>query len=371
MTYAINGKFISQTVTGVQRVAYELTRAMQVHEGLAGQMDIFVPENVKDPGRQLRRLRRFAWLRGTLWEQITLPIAARGRTLINLCNTNPILKRRQVVMLHDMSIYNVPQGFSKKFLIWYRLCFGILPKMQPLILTVSAFSKGRICHHLKVDESRVAVITPAADHLDRIVADGAVIDRLKLIEDAYCLIVGTLDPRKNLQRVLDAIDKLQGLKDIRFVIVGGKNPRIFNGNGVSEAPVSDQVTWAGFVTDNELKALYEKAGCLIFPSLYEGFGLPPLEAMYCGCPVIASTRTSLPEVCGDAALYCDVTSVDDIASKIGQMMSDSHLRERYRIEGVEHARKYRWDRSAQRLLYILERAQRAGQSDARATRWSV
>jgi len=353
MAFAINGKFTSQPITGVQRVAYELTRAMQMRENPGGDLEIFVPQDTMEPGASLKGQRRFPWLRGTLWEQITLPIASRGRTLINLCNTNPILKRRQVVMVHDMAIYDVPNGFSKKFRLWYQLCFTMLPRMEPLVLTVSAFSKSRISHHLKIDESRIAVIQPGADHLDRVVPDCGVIERLELKRDAYCVIVGSLDPRKNLQRVLEAISSLGHMQDIKFVIVGGRNNRIFASENMEESTRSKQIVWAGFVSDGELKALYEQAGCLVFPSLYEGFGLPPLEAMYCGCPVIASSRTSIPEVCGDAAMYCDATSAQDIAEKITLMMTQSTLRQGYRSKGKAHAQAYRWDKSAKKLLDVL------------------
>jgi len=353
MAFAINGKFTSQPVTGVQRVAYELTRAMQMLAVPDGELDVFVPQNVVEPGALLKRQRRFPWLRGTLWEQITLPIAARGMTLLNLCNTNPIFKRGQIVMVHDMAVYDVPQAFSKKFLLWYRLGFSILPHMEPMILTVSTFSKRRICHHLKIDGSRVAVVTPGADHLDRVVSNPGITKRLGLTKDAYCIIVGSLDPRKNLQRVLEAIDQLGHLKGVRFVVVGGKNSRVFNSEPNERAAHANQVIWAGFVTDGELKALYENAGCLVFPSLYEGFGLPPLEAMYCGCPVIASKRTSIPEACGAAALYCDASSAENIAETVSLMMTDERLRQHYRTKGLVHAREYRWERSAQRLFEIL------------------
>lgn len=353
MTFAINGKFTSQPVTGVQRVAYELTRAMQMRAIPGDELEVFVPQNAVEPGVLLKRQRRFPWLRGTLWEQITLPIAARGMTLLNLCNTNPLFKRGQVVMVHDMAIYDVPQAFSRKFLLWYRVCFAVLPHTRPMILTVSSFSKSRICHHLKIDESRVAVVTPGADHLDRVASNPEVLNRLGLVKDTYCVIVGSLDPRKNLHRALKAIDKLGHLTDVKFVIVGGRNPRIFSSEGDGKPASSKQVLWAGFVSDGELKSLYENAGCLIFPSLYEGFGLPPLEAMYCGCPVIASSHASIPEACGDAAMYCDATSADDIAAKIAQMMSDAELRQRHRALGLLHAHEFRWEQSAQKVLEIL------------------
>ncbi|HEY2024048.1 glycosyltransferase family 1 protein [Paraburkholderia sp.] len=354
MAFAINGKFTSQPVTGVQRVAYELTRAMQMRAAPGDKPEVFMPANAVAPGALLEPRRRFPWLRGTLWEQITLPIAARGVTLLNLCNTNPLFKRGQIVMVHDMAVCDVPQGFSRKFRMWYRVCFAMLPRTHATILTVSTFSKTRICHHLKIDESRVKVVSPGADHLDRIVPDPSVLKRLELTKDAYCVVVGSLDPRKNLRGVLDAIERLGHLGAVKFVIVGGKNPRIFNNDGADDHALhSQQVVWAGFVSDEELKSLYENAGCLVFPSLYEGFGLPPLEAMYCGCPVIASARTSIPEACGDAAMYCDATSADDIAAKIAQMMSDADLRRRYRAMGLQHAREFRWERAAQQVLEIL------------------
>lgn len=353
MAFAINGKFTSQPVTGVQRVAYELTRAMQMRVAPGDEPEVFVPGNAIEPGALLKRQRRFPWLHGTLWEQITLPIAARGITLLSLCNTNPLFKHDQVVMVHDMAVYDVPQGFSRKFRLWYRICFGLLPHTRPIVLTVSSFSKSRICHHLKIDESRVKVVMPGADHLDRIVADPAVLQRLDLKKDAYCVIVGSLDPRKNLRGALDAIARLEHLNEVKFVIVGQKNPRIFSSAGLEHLMHSRQAVWAGFVSDSELKALYQNAGCLVFPSLYEGFGLPPLEAMYCGCPVIASTRTSIPEACGNAAMYCEATSAEDIAAKIALMMSDAQLRQRYRSAGLLHAREFRWERAAQDVLEIL------------------
>jgi glycosyltransferase involved in cell wall biosynthesis len=130
---------------------------------------------------------------------------------------------------------------------------------------------------------------------------------------------------------------------------------VFSGKHQEVEDLPPDVVMAGAVSDEELKSLYENAGCFLFPSLYEGFGLPPLEAMYCGCPVIVSREASLPEVCGDAAMYCDAYSVADIAHKITNMMGDANLRDRYRLLGREHARQYRWDVSARALLGVLDK----------------
>ncbi len=352
MKFAINGKFTAQRITGVQRVAYELTRALQAGDLPANELEVVVPSDAAGPGLALKRTRMCSWLKGNLWEQITLPLATARQTLVSLCNTGPLFKSNQIVMLHDMAVYDVPYAFSKKFRLWYKLKFSILHRQSSVILTVSAFSKARICHHLGIDEARVAVIPNGADHLDRVVSDPAILPRLGLTKGLYCVIVGSLDSRKNLQRVLDALPQLDRFRHIKFVVVGGANTRVFGSKQV-EQEQSDQVVWAGFVSDGELKALYRDASCLVFPSLYEGFGLPPLEAMYCGCPVIVSNEASLPEVCGDAAMYCDATSVDDIAAKISLMLGDEELQQRYREMGLRHAQQFRWDRAASKLLRVL------------------
>jgi glycosyltransferase involved in cell wall biosynthesis len=352
--FAINGKFTAQRITGVQRVAYEMTRAVQSAGYLSpDQLEIVAPQNATSPGLLFKNERRCGWFKGNLWEQISLPLATTGKTLISLCNTGPVLKRNQIVMVYDMAVYDVPHAFSKKFRLWYQFKFSVLGRQARVILTSSAFSKARICHHLHIDESRVEVIHLGADHFDRVVEDSAALERLKLTRGGYCVVVGSLDPRKNLQRLLDAVERLGHLRDIKFVIVGGANPRIFDSKKVAKQPVSDQVIYAGFVSDGELKALYRDAACLIFPSLYEGFGLPPLEAMSCGCPVLASDATSLPEVCGDAAMYCDARSVDDIAAKISLMMSDPELRQSLREKGLRHAQQFRWDLAASKLMKVL------------------
>ncbi|MGN4075557.1 glycosyltransferase, partial [Burkholderia gladioli] len=169
---------------------------------------------------------------------------------------------------------------------------------------------------------------------------------------------------KNLARVMAAIEQLDGGHDWQFVVVGGCDLRVFNAKAKSryEAShtLSPHVVPAGFVSDGELKALYEHAACFLFPSLYEGFGLPPLEAMLCGCPVIASREAALPEVCGDAAMYCEARSVDDIAEKLTVMMTDPALRDALRASGRARARRFRWEVSARRLREVLDALERPG-----------
>lgn len=350
-SFAVNGKFTSQRTTGVQRVASELTLALQRH----ARLPVIVPPDARADRPPLRDELQYGRLRGTLWEQLALPLAMRGSTLISLCNMAPLARQRQIVMIHDMAVYDIAQNYSWRFRLWYRTAFSMLKTRAMHILTVSAFSRQRIVERMGIDASRISVIRNAADHFERIVADADVVRKLGLTEDRYVLVVGSWSASKNLMRVLDAIQRLEGQGDYTFVIVGGTNARVFGDDGRQAGSLPRNAVMAGFVTDGELKALYESAGCFLFPSLYEGFGLPPLEAMYCGCPVIVSREASLPEVCGDAAMYCDAYSVSDIAEKVDRMMTDAGLRQHHRMKGMTHAHGYRWDDAARDLLAVLER----------------
>lgn len=353
--FAINGKFTSQRMTGVQRTGYELAAAFQRLLSGQTQVPVIVPEAARAEATLPHQRVACRWLKGALWEQIALPFAARGRMLLSLCNMGPLLTRRQIVMIHDVAVYDLPQNYSWKFRLWYRLAFFVLKLNARHILTVSAFSKRRIAACLRIDESRISIVTNAVDHFDRIECDTAILSRLKLEKDCYVLVVGNLSVGKNLSRMLAVIDRIDETHGFKFVIVGGCDLRVFNPKSQADRSASRNIVMAGFVSDAELKAMYENAACFVFPSLYEGFGLPPLEAMHCGCPVIVSREGALPEVCGNAAMYCDAYSVEDIASKLVQMMSDAALRTAYRALGREHARGYRWEFSARALLDVLDR----------------
>jgi len=133
------------------------------------------------------------------------------------------------------------------------------------------------------------------------------------------------------------------------VAAGGSNSRVFSGVDLS----SESLVLAGYVTDGELRALYENAACFVFPSFYEGFGIPPLEAMHCGCPVIVSDRASLPEVCGQAALYCNPDDPIDIAAKLRRVLTSHQLQQELREAGRARAREFSWSRAAEQLEELL------------------
>jgi glycosyltransferase involved in cell wall biosynthesis len=251
-------------------------------------------------------------------------------------------------------VFDRPQAYAWAFRRWYQFLFRRLSVTARLVLTVSEFSKGRLVARLGVPEDRIAVVGNGADHLAGVAADTAVLDRLALQPGRFLLAVGSGNTTKNHAAMAEAFNGLATAPGIRLVIVGGNDPTVFAAGGA--AVKSDRVVRAGAVGDAQLKALYEAALGLVFPSTYEGFGLPPVEAMGCGCPVIASNAAAIPEVCGDAALYFDPHSVADIRDAMQRLIEDPALRERLRAGGRQRTATLTWERAARRLLSRLEAA---------------
>jgi glycosyltransferase involved in cell wall biosynthesis len=355
----INGRFASQAVTGVQRYAEELLRALDQElertRGLGPRPSfcLLVPPDARRvPTFQRINSRRVGRLRGHPWEQLELPWYARGGLLLSLANTGPLLQRRQVVALHDASAFAMPQAYSLAFRRWYQFLLPALGRIACRIITVSEFSRSELIRHARIPGHKLRVIGESGEHIRRAQADCDVLERLGLRSRGYVLAVSSHGPHKNFKVVADALEHL-GSRAFDVVIAGGYNPRIF---GRTRDQIESALKVAGYVSDGELRALYENAACFIYPSLYEGFGLPPLEAMTCGCPVVASREASLPEVCANAALYCDARDPVSVAESIQQVVGDSALQDDLRARGKQRASEFSWSRSARALLAVIEEA---------------
>jgi glycosyltransferase involved in cell wall biosynthesis len=196
-----------------------------------------------------------------------------------------------------------------------------------------------------VDAGRIGVVPNGADHLDAVAADDSLWQRHALGDRPYLLAVGSANPTKNHAAMQAAFDSLKLANAARLVIAGGGDARVF----AAGAPDSGPALRLGRVGDAQLKSLYQHAAGLVFPSIYEGFGLPALEAMACGCPVAAADAAALPEVCGDAALRFDPRSVESIAEAMRALLGDEALRARLRARGLVRAQAFRWDGAASAL----------------------
>lgn len=346
----INGRFLTRPPTGVDRFAAELLRAWAPRFGGDRPLDTLVPS--RGAARSLEgvnlAVRRAGRLGGHAWEQLELSGHCGEDLLLSLCNTGPIARREQLAVLHDAGIMARPQTYSVAFRRWYRWLFAGLMRRARIIATVSKFSAAELMRHVGGRAAGIELIFGAGEHVLRTPSDTRVLERLGLVGRRYVLAVGSLTPNKNFGGVVRAAAAL-GDAGCRIVAAGGVNSRVFKGVELAR----DALLMAGYVTDGELRALYENAACFIFPSFYEGFGLPPLEAMHCGCPVIVSDRASLPEVCGEAALYCNPEDPADMARTLRLVLGSETLRSELRAAGYERARQFAWSRSAMQLEELL------------------
>ena len=358
-TLFINGKFAAQRITGVQRLAASLVEAL---DHLLEEIDhpdrwvILCPPGAPTPKFRRIEVRHVGPRRGGLhlWEQGVLPLYSAGRTLLNLAGPAPLLKRQQVCMIPDAAVFDRPEAYTLAFGRWYRLLFGSVAKSARLLLTISEFSRRRLSHVLKRPATQMQIVSCAATHMASVEPDRSVIQRLELAQTRYLLAVGSLNPTKNLPALIDAFQALPH-SDLKLVLVGAGNTGVFSGPSSHAIPDTRIIT-TGAIDDAQLSALYADALAFVFPSLYEGFGLPPLEAMSLGCPVVSSSAASMPEVCGDAALYFDPLSVPDMTAALARIVDDEILRQDLKQRGAVQAHHFTWGKAARQLFSHLSRA---------------
>ena len=352
----VNGRFLGQRITGVQRFARELLKGMDallLEDRALGErlsLTVVTPAGTA-PSLTLGALktREVGRLRGHLWEQLDLPRYARGNRILNLCNTAPLAGRDMIATIYDASVYAVPEAYSLPFRTWYRTLLPRVGRRARRIVTTSQFSRQELERYARIAPERISVIAGSGEHILAAPADLRVLGRMGLNSRSYALAVSSFSRHKNVAGVAQASTMLAG-RGFDIVLAGEGNPRIFNRTATGG---DGHLRIAGYVSDAELRALYENAACFVYPSFYEGFGLPPLEAMTCGCPVVVSRAASLPEVCGDAGVYCDPSSPEDIARCIDRVMGDPSLQDELRRRSAERARTFSWRRSAQSMLDLV------------------
>ena len=351
---ALNGRFLTQGLTGVQRFASELTSAMDNLAAAARwpATRVLTPPAASGSGATFGHLetRCVGRTSGQCWEQFELPWHARGRFLLNLGNTAPLLVgRRQAVVIYDASVFDTPESYSPQFRAWYRTLHASLARTEATLITISQFSRGRIAARLGLEPKRVSVIPAGCEHILRAAADTRALSRHGLKPGGYALVVGTPAAHKNLDALADAAALLAN-RGLTLAVAGAVNPSVFRAPGET---LGASAIALGRVSDAELRALYEGALCLVFPSRYEGFGLPPLEAMVCGCPVITTRSAAVPEVCGDAALYFDPAEPGSLTQAIRRLLDEAGLRAELSRRGLARAGQYSWRRSAEALLELI------------------
>ncbi|MDE5446982.1 glycosyltransferase [Bradyrhizobium sp. CSA207] len=357
MKLFINGRFLSQKLTGVQRYAAEMVKAIdsllasdQSPASLrAAEWQLLVPGETSEVLNLTRiKVRKIGRLSGHAWDQIELARAAAGGRLISLANSGPVFHRDHIVVIHDAQVFRRPDFFSWRYLAVHRTMDRLLAR-RARIGTVSVFSRSELAATLGLSKTDIPIFPNSAEHFASTVPDPGILDRLGLQTSKYFLFVGSKTKNKNLTVAIEAARLLER-KDIPLVIVGGDNSKVFQDNlGESESGL----LLAGRLTDGEIAALYAHALAFVFPSLYEGFGVPPLEAMIFGCPVIASTADAVMETCGEAAAYFCATDARALKQLMLQRLAAGAISDQERRMQQDRLALYSWQKSARALLEFL------------------
>jgi glycosyltransferase involved in cell wall biosynthesis len=362
MNIGVNMTVADSAKTGIGTYAVNLVEQMLILDE-ENRYFIFVsgdlPLKNVNPERHhvINVCRNKGWVRRILAEQFILPFLVKKHKiemLHSVAFSCPVIKLcKYVLTIHDLAYRVFPETVRKSRRVYYSVMFPLFASIADKIITVSENTKNDVirCFHVPGDRIDTVLLGVSGHFRQEDDSDARAVLSSLGITGEYLLYVGSLEPRKNLVRLLQAFELIRKEVKISLVIVGPKGwmyDGIFSSTAVIEH--KDDIIFAGHVEDQVLPKLYSQAKAFVFPSLYEGFGLPALEAMACGAPLIASGTSSLREVCGDAAIYVDPFDVKNIFENIFMLVKNDQRRAELREKGLERSRQFSWEKTARMTL---------------------
>jgi glycosyltransferase involved in cell wall biosynthesis len=373
MLIGIDGTPLNQHLTGVGHYTLELARAMSLaapndqfeiissRPYLLGKNDAEGPDGLPQNLSLLRAPANFLTRR---WWSIGLPRYLSRSSIELFHGTNfevPLWltqKLPTVLTIHDLSLLLHADTHRARLARRARRMLPLMTRAATMIITPTENVKRELCEHLRIPPDKIVVIPEAARSIFRpMPPDEAEATRNRLgIGDDFLLFVGTIEPRKDLLTLVRAFEEIARARESGLqLIIAGQHGWLVDDllKQIDISPAADRIKLTGYLSDEALGALYSTCRCFIYPSTYEGFGLPPLEAMACGAPVIASRIASIVEVCRDAALLIEPKSVDALTKAISDLLGDEDARRRLSSAGLRRAAKFSWQRTAQltRVVY--------------------
>lgn len=348
MKIIVNAIFLSQELTGVQRFSMEISLCLKK---VYGKHILFLsPVNIlhKELAETLE-VKTVGRSSGVIWEQVELPLYLLRHfphsLLINLGSGAPVLYQCKISTIHDITFLRFPHTFKKKLYLLHKYLVPLIVKTSKKIFTVSEFSKREIIQTYKCTPDKVAVVYNAVNDSFKFQCNES--------KENFFLAVSSIKENKNFVSILYAYKKVHAkFPDFKLVIVGDLHSSAFNKISLQYL-LEEGVECIGRISDEELQKWYNKAFCFLFPSYYEGFGIPVIEAQSCGCPVIAANTSSLPEICGDSVLYCNPYSVDDIAAQMECIIQQKDLYNELVKRGFENVARFSWDNSVKKIREVL------------------
>ena len=336
MTVAINARAaVRREIGGVERLAREMVERL--------------PRLRPDRYRVVRPPDALAHRAGHAWEQAALPLIARDAQLVySPANLAPLASRRNVVVIHDVAALRHPDWYQPLYVRYQRFMLPAIARRARLVITVSEFSKRELVEVLGADAGRVAVVPNGVGERFTPEADPGAARAAHRLERPYVLVVGTRIARKNLGALRLAASRLAE-HGVELVHAG-------SGRDYMRAEQAGGLRPLGYVSEENLPGLYAGALALAMPSLYEGFGLPCLEAMACGTPVVASNRGALPETCAPAGVLVDPDDEEALAGELVLLATDGERRAALAEASVAHAARFSWERTARETDAAIERA---------------
>lgn len=341
----VNARFLTQKITGVQRYALEICKRLPAKIG--NHKIVFVlPKttliNKLDKDVDIRFIGKF---QGQIWEQVSLPVFLmknKNPLLINFVGIAPIFYKNKIMFLYDLAFKHHPEWFSYSFQKLYNLLIPMSIRNTRKIITDSNYVKQDIVNTFDIAQNKMEVIyaAPSEKFINK-----------NLHREKIILTVSSIDPRKNLTRVIKAFNELDS--EYKLVVVGQKN-KTFSKVGIDNLDTGDNVIFTGYLTDKELIDLYNRAELFIYASLFEGFGIPPLEAQACGCACIISNSTSLPEIYKNSVEYFDPNSIDSIKVKLEGVLNDKNKRKKLQKKSGRNSMRYKWEVSTGKMILLIE-----------------